>query len=75
MLETREFWIQKAFLTESERSGERLLEAARRVSGSESITGFLGWYIRLRASRLRRDKGRQILDDGLWIVGGANFEG
>ena len=25
------------FLTESERSGERLLEAARRVSGSESI--------------------------------------
>ena len=31
------------FLTESERSGERLLKAARRVNGSESITGFLGW--------------------------------
>jgi len=30
------------FLTESERSGERLLEAARRVSGSESITGLTG---------------------------------
>jgi len=55
------------FLTESERSGERLLEAARRVGGSESITGFLGWYIRLRALRLRRDKGSQILDDGLWV--------
>jgi hypothetical protein len=44
------------FLTESERSGERLPRAARRVSGSESIyrinrilrsfdrmTGFSGW--------------------------------
>jgi hypothetical protein len=31
------FGIRKHFLTESERSGERLLEAARRVSGSDSI--------------------------------------
>jgi hypothetical protein len=28
---------ESVFLTKSERSGERLLEAARRVSGSESI--------------------------------------
>ena len=41
----------------------------------DKITGFLGLCIRLRASRLRRDKGWQILDDVLWIVGGANFEG
>ena len=31
-----DFRFRKHFLTESERSGERLLEAARRVSGSES---------------------------------------
>ena len=38
LFESRDFSIQKAFfLTESERSRERLLEAARRVSGSESI--------------------------------------
>jgi hypothetical protein len=60
VLETREFWIQKAFLTESERSGERLLEAARRVSGSESITELKG----------REQDGLWILDDEFWIVGG-----
>jgi hypothetical protein len=36
------FQFRKHFLTESERSGERLLQAARRVSGSESITGLTG---------------------------------
>jgi hypothetical protein len=35
--------IAHHFLTESEWSEERLLEAARRVSGSESITGLTGW--------------------------------
>jgi hypothetical protein len=35
-----DFRLRKHFLTEPERSEERLLEAARRVSGSESITGF-----------------------------------
>jgi len=48
----RKIWVLD-FLTESERSGERLPRAARRVSGSESInriseifdrmTGFAGW--------------------------------
>ena len=37
LFEARDFGFRKHFLTESERSGQRLLEAARRVSGSESI--------------------------------------
>jgi hypothetical protein len=37
-----DFRFRKYFLTESERSEERLLEAARRVSGSESIAGLTG---------------------------------
>ena len=50
------------FLTESERSGERLLKAARRVSESESI---------YRINRISRTgvkwQSRLILDVGLWI--------
>jgi hypothetical protein len=38
----RFFDSESTFLTESERSGERLLKAARRVSGSESIAGLTG---------------------------------
>jgi hypothetical protein len=37
-----DFRFRKYFLTESERSEERLLEAAHRVSGSESIAGLTG---------------------------------
>jgi hypothetical protein len=62
--------FSKHFLKGSERSGEGLLKAARRVSGSESITGLAGLAGRerlvdcggaavavlLHASRLRRDK-------------------
>jgi hypothetical protein len=33
------------FLTESERSGERLLKAARRVSGSDSIYRIAEWAL------------------------------
>jgi hypothetical protein len=50
------------FLTESERSGERLLKAARRVSESESI---------YRINRISRTgvkwQSRLILNVGLWI--------
>ena len=42
---------------ESKRSGERLLEAARRVSGSESI--------------YRINKISSTGEDGLWIVDGG----
>jgi hypothetical protein len=45
-------------LTESERSEERLLEAAHRVSGSDSATGLTG----------REQDGLWILDDEFWIV-------
>ena len=58
------FWD---FLTESERSGERLPRAAHRVSESESInrvyriseffnrmTGFSGWTVWRRLMSLRR---------------------
>jgi hypothetical protein len=49
-------------LTESERSGERLLEAAHRVSGSDSI---------YRINKINRTgvkwQSRLILNVGLWI--------
>ena len=54
------FNSESIFLTESERSGERLQVAARRVSESKSITGLKG----------REQDGLWILDDEFWIVGG-----
>jgi hypothetical protein len=65
----RKFWILGEFFTESERSGERLLKVARRVSGSESITGLTGRGIaaqplwRVAGSEWRKRVG-QILDFG-----------
>jgi hypothetical protein len=66
-----ECWILGEFLTKSKHSEERLLEAARRVSGSEStLQDSVGRGILLRASRLRRDKvaGEGSRDFGFWIL-------
>jgi hypothetical protein len=62
LFEARDFRFRKHFLTESERSGERLLQAARRVSGSDSI---------YRINKISRTgvkwQSRLILNVGLWI--------
>ena len=62
----RFFISESIFLTESERSGERLLKAARRVSGSESINGILDFLTGL-AGRKMMDFECWIVDDGLMV--------
>ena len=52
---------KRSFLTESERSGERLLKAARRVSESESIYRIN----RISGTRAGRDSGSAFLQENM----------
>ena len=55
-------------MTDSERSGERLLKAARRASGSDSIkriSEFFGKINRIIRTRAGRDSGGAFLQENM----------